>query len=406
MKRIVTIIAGFLMILFTSAQIKINNIESISGKMEVVTASLTGNINVKTLLQGPVSEGFEGAVFPPGGWNVVNPNAASITWQRTTLAAKTGTASARMFFFNYTGVGHLDFLQSPIIDAAGFDTAIIIFNRAYRKFDASTAFGNDTLLIQLSTDLGVTFPVTLWKKGGADLATNPITTTANYAPVPSDWLPDTIKYVLPVNTDNFSISFVGKNGFGQNLYIDDITIQAKKPVAALPVSFISFTAKRINNKVQLDWITAQEQNNRGFEIQRCADADFVNTAVIGFVKGRGTTSSESRYQFTDITPQSGKNYYRIKQIDFDNRSVYSEIRSVDFENKTEPVIYPNSFSDILLVTNVPGKTEYKIINAGGQIMIEGKLINNSINTTRLAKGTYLLQLNTGANKKVIKLVKE
>jgi Secretion system C-terminal sorting domain len=176
--------------------------------------------------------------------------------------------------------------------------------------------------------------------------------------------------------------------------------------AALPVSFILFTAKRINNKVQLDWKTAQEQDNRGFEIQRCADADFANTAVIGFINGRGTTSSESRYQFTDITPQSGKNYYRLKQIDFDNRFVYSEVRRVDFDNKTEPVIYPNPFSDILLITNVPDKAAYKIINASGQIMIEGKLINNSINTTRLAKGTYLLQLNTGADKKVIKLVKK
>jgi hypothetical protein len=176
----------------------------------------------------------------------------------------------------------------------------------------------------------------------------------------------------------------------------------------LPVSLISFIAKKINNNVQLDWITVQEQNNRGFEIQRCADANFIvgDITLIGFVNGQGTASSESRYQFTDITPQRGKNYYRLKQIDFDSRSLYSEVRRVDFDTKAEPVIYPNPFSDRLLVTNVPDKTAYKIINASGQIMIEGKLVNNSINTARLSKGNYLLQLYTTKDKKTVKLIKK
>jgi Secretion system C-terminal sorting domain len=176
---------------------------------------------------------------------------------------------------------------------------------------------------------------------------------------------------------------------------------------ALPVSLISFTAKKINNNVQLDWVTAQEQNNRGFEIQRCADGNFTgsSTTVIGFVNGRGTTSSESRYQFTDVTPQRGKNYYRFKQMDFDGRTVYSSVIRVDFDTNSEPVIYPNPFSDRLLVTNVPDKTAYKIINASGQIIIQGVLVNNSINTGRFAKGTYLLQLNTRNDIKMIKLIK-
>jgi hypothetical protein len=179
--------------------------------------------------------------------------------------------------------------------------------------------------------------------------------------------------------------------------------------APLPVSLISFTAKKINNNAALlEWATAQEQNNKGFEIQRSADGNFAgnNTTVIGFINGRGTTSSESRYQFTDAVPLAGKNFYRLKQIDFDSRYVYSSIIKIDFDNKGEPVIYPNPFSDRLLVTNVPDKTAYKIINAEGQTIIQGKLINNSINTGRLAKGTYLLQLNRGEDTKTIKLVKK
>jgi hypothetical protein len=204
-----------------------------NGNADQVPANDTVQINFIVLVPqaGPIVEGFESITFPPStGWRVVNPNAGSLTWERTTLGAKSGVASTRINFWNYTTTGHQDFLLSPIIDAVNFDTAQITFDRAYRKYNTSTTSFNDTLAIQISTDCGVTFPLTVWQKGGATLATNPTTTTANWVPVATDWLTETvdIRNLLPANTTSFTVSFTGKNGFGQNLYLDNINIKVTK----------------------------------------------------------------------------------------------------------------------------------------------------------------------------------
>jgi hypothetical protein len=203
-----------------------------NGNVDQVPANDTSQASFTVLVPqtGPIVEGFESTTFPPIGWRVVNPNTGSLTWERTTLAAKSGIASSRIFFWNYTTVGHLDFLLSPIVDATNFDTAQITFDRAYRKYNTSTTTFNDTLIIQISTDCGVTFPLTVWKKGGTALATNPTPTTANWAPAAADWLTETIdlRPLLPVNTTSFTVSFTGKNAFGQNLYLDNINIKVTR----------------------------------------------------------------------------------------------------------------------------------------------------------------------------------
>jgi hypothetical protein len=203
-----------------------------NGNADMVPANDTAKITFTVLspLLGPIVEGFESPTFPPIGWRVLNPNAGSITWQRSTAASKSGIASAWINLWNYTTVGHLDYLVSPILDAIDFDTVQVSFERAYRKYNASTTTFNDTLLIQISTDCGTTFPITAWKKGGVDLTTNPTTTTASYTPVAADWLNEKVdlKPFLPAGTTSFTVSFTTKNGFGQNLFLDNVNINVSK----------------------------------------------------------------------------------------------------------------------------------------------------------------------------------
>jgi hypothetical protein len=192
------------------------------------------SFNVITPLPTPITEGFEIPIFPPVGWRVINPNFATKQWERITDAAASGTTSVRMNFFDYaTGVNDLDYLISPTLESSNFDSILVSFSRAYRKYDASTINANDTLSIQISTDCGVTFPITAWKKGGADLASNNYFLDTNYIPLPQDWLAETVnlKPYLPNNANNCTIAFVGKNGYGQNLYLDDINIKLTKRTA-------------------------------------------------------------------------------------------------------------------------------------------------------------------------------
>ncbi len=74
----------------------------------------------------------------------------------------------------------------------------------------------------------------------------------------------------------------------------------------LPVTFLNFDGKLIDNEAQLTWRTATEINNRGFQIQKSSDGHTFND--IGFVTGAGTSSIINTYNYTDAKVLSGFNY--------------------------------------------------------------------------------------------------
>ena len=78
----------------------------------------------------------------------------------------------------------------------------------------------------------------------------------------------------------------------------------------VPVELISFNSSVVGNGIQLNWQTATEINNQGFEIYR-------NGSKIAFIDGKGTTTETQSYSFTDNNLQSGIYNYRLNQIDFD-----------------------------------------------------------------------------------------
>ena len=120
----------------------------------------------------------------------------------------------------------------------------------------------------------------------------------------------------------------------------------------VPVELISFTAEAFAGKVNLNWATATELNNLGFEVERSSDSE--GWKVIGFKEGKGTTTETQNYSFNDdlfgITDT--KVYYRLKQIDFDGSFEYSDIIEVEVEIPGEFSLsqnYPNPFNP---VTNI------------------------------------------------------
>ena len=78
--------------------------------------------------------------------------------------------------------------------------------------------------------------------------------------------------------------------------------------------------------MQLQWSTATETNNQGFEIQRGTNnRDLV---TVGFVKGNGTTTETQSYTYVDNTELSGTVYYRLKQLDLNGKYEYSKVVEV------------------------------------------------------------------------------
>ncbi|MBE0570952.1 MAG: T9SS type A sorting domain-containing protein [Ignavibacteriaceae bacterium] len=125
----------------------------------------------------------------------------------------------------------------------------------------------------------------------------------------------------------------------------------------IPVELISFSAEVFNNEVKLNWQTATETNNSGFEIERTSPRPSPYQGeggkagrgweIIGFVQGSGTTTEPRIYSFIDENVSSGNYQYRLKQIDFDGSFNYSNIVEVQISSPLEFSLeqnYPNPFN--------------------------------------------------------------
>lgn len=107
----------------------------------------------------------------------------------------------------------------------------------------------------------------------------------------------------------------------------------------LPISLLFFQGRREGNEVITNWATASEINFDYFDVERSTNGkDFVS---IGKVKGHGTTSVRNDYALSDEKPRIGKNYYRLKAIDFDNYTEYFNVISVDFSAGKIFLVSPN-----------------------------------------------------------------
>ncbi len=125
----------------------------------------------------------------------------------------------------------------------------------------------------------------------------------------------------------------------------------------LPVELTTFAAKIENGKVRLDWETATELNNFGFEVERSeSNAQWKKLA---FISGAVNSSSTKKYFYIDESNNYGKNLYRLKQIDNNGRFEYSkivEITNSSLPNKyTLEQNYPNPFNPSTKIKySVPG----------------------------------------------------
>ena len=133
-------------------------------------------------------------------------------------------------------------------------------------------------------------------------------------------------------------------GFGKL----DVLAASNEP---LPVELSSFSASLFDSKVKLNWETATEVNNYGFDILRQAqdDKDWVK---IGFITGNGNSNSPKNYSFEDKSVLSGKYSYKLKQIDNDGKYEYSKTIEVDLGFPTKFEIsqnYPNPFNPITTI---------------------------------------------------------
>ena len=165
-------------------------------------------------------------------------------------------------------------------------------------------------------------------------------------------------------------------------------------VGALPVELTSFIVSPTENRVVLNWDTKSETNNAGFEIEKSFDGQEWQT--IGSVTGYGDSSTPVSYSFTDRTPNPGKNYYRLKQIDYSGTFMYSSVQVARLDYIEEAKIYPNPATDLVSVY-IPELYQRRKINVfdiyGKQVFETEEVhqFNKTLDISSLPDGMYLIK---------------
>lgn len=168
----------------------------------------------------------------------------------------------------------------------------------------------------------------------------------------------------------------------------------------LPIEFLDFSARKSEGISLLDWTTSYEMNSDFFEVQRAGDNKAFST--LGKVKSNGNTSTVSAYKFKDEAPLDGKNYYRIKQVDFDGRFMYSPIRSVLFNDEAFAFsVWPNPVSSLLYIRLQNFQAEegaIKLINSAGQVVLlqsfKNIMLDTKLDISTFQPGLYSLIVET------------
>ncbi|MHB8401938.1 MAG: hypothetical protein ACYDCN_07975, partial [Bacteroidia bacterium] len=110
----------------------------------------------------------------------------------------------------------------------------------------------------------------------------------------------------------------------------------------LPIQLLSFNAVPNDEKVDIKWETATEENNAYFTIEKSKDG--INFTKLIDVPGAGNSTTYRNYAETDYQPYSGTSYYRLKQTDYNNNYKYFNIVSVNFTVQQNIVVGPNPLS--------------------------------------------------------------
>lgn len=179
--------------------------------------------------------------------------------------------------------------------------------------------------------------------------------------------------------------------------------------SVLPVELTSFTARPDGERAVLEWSTASETNNAGFEvqIQRPAEGEGASGwEPLGFVDGSGTTSEPRTYRYKTDALETGRYRFRLKQIDYDGAFEYSpavEVVLALAETFQLSAPYPNPAegrSQLSLTMARSQDVRVTLYNALGQrlaVVHDGPLAPNTTHTLpidgrSLPSGLYFVQV--------------
>ncbi|MDO7876236.1 T9SS type A sorting domain-containing protein [Hymenobacter sp. ASUV-10] len=282
--------------------------------------------------------------------------------------------------------------------AAGSNLQRVSFKR-YFTINRSTSAGtfSGTLTMTFGTDDYVNFPA------------DPTFVVAKRSTPASEWT--NIGHTAETGTASNGAPVAGTITSGIFTTFSDFSLASTSTanffpgLNPLPVELISFTAQRQEANVSLQWATASEKNSAYFEVQRSPNAEDFTT--IAKVDAAGSSTKKAVYQTLDRNAPPTQLYYRLRQVDNDGSVAYSPVKVVAASSKVfEMAIYPNPARETINFSTA-GPASYRISNVLGQVLLQGTATDmTNVSVASLASGTYYLELQTAAGRKVQKFSKE
>ncbi len=176
----------------------------------------------------------------------------------------------------------------------------------------------------------------------------------------------------------------------------------------IPVEFVSFAGSVNGSSVTLNWATATEKNNLGFDIMRkSGDGEYIQ---VGFMPGKGSTLETNHYSFLDQSVPAGTYTYRLRQRDYDGTIAHSGEVTVNVTNPVEFELsqnYPNPFNPSTTINfTLPeaGFVNLSVFDVLGQKVAE--LVNSNLtagaysqvfDASNLNSGLYFYTITTGSS---------
>jgi alpha-tubulin suppressor-like RCC1 family protein len=172
--------------------------------------------------------------------------------------------------------------------------------------------------------------------------------------------------------------------------------------STLPLNLISFSVAQQQNMYQLQWVTKNEQNVWGFEVEQSVDGFSFNK--IGFVNA--TNNLSNQYNFNRAANNQATVYYRLKMLDKDGKFSYSNIVSITKSKNEAYGLYPNPANSYIVIT---GETllahQVKIINASGKVE-QPAIQANKLNIQHLSAGVYTILITDKNGVYQLKFIKQ
>ena len=180
----------------------------------------------------------------------------------------------------------------------------------------------------------------------------------------------------------------------------------------LPVHVTSFKAERVDEGVELNWVTSTESNSLEFILERSENGNFYS--ALATLPAAGNSSIERRYQYLDTKEtQSRYLYYRLIQKDRDGHIEVIGIRKVFMGTKNISArLFPNvtsSTTTLEVSNNLREPLNLRIVDMSGRTLmrqvVPPRQPRTTLDISRLQKGVYVVEGQNQDNHFSLKLIK-